>query len=159
MLALPAALLAQQEPPPGPPPGRMAQEGQIMAQFFQMRCTRIQQSLGLSEDRARAMAELWGRWDREFIGRGRQMMQVKAQFNQILLGPGSDEEKAARLKPLVDQFLGLRQQQDDAKRRFESEILQSLNAAQQARLILLVEDIQSKIRDTLRETRRAGGKF
>ena len=130
-----------------------------MAQFYQMRVARIQQSLGLSEDRAKALAERWGRWDRDFIDRGRQMLQLRAQFNQILIGPGTEDEKGAKLKPLVDQFLALRQQQDKAKRQFEEDILQTLSPAQQARMIMLVEDIQNRIRDTLREARRSGGRL
>ena len=158
MLALCTALSAQQGSLPQAPAGQgsTVQEGHIMALLSQMRINRLQQTLGLSEDRAKAMAERWGRWDREFMDRGRQMHQIRAQFNQILLGPGTEEEKGAKLKPLVDQFLGLRQQQDEAKRRFEAEILQPLSPAQQARMILLVEDIQDKIRQTLRETRGSG---
>ena len=153
LFALTTTLVAQQEPAPPPAAGRAIQEGPILAQLFQMRVSRIQQSMGFSEDRARAMAERWGRWDREFIDRGRQLMQLRQLFNQTLMGPGSEEDKCARLKPLMEQFLALRQQQDEAKRRFEGDILQSLSTAQQARMILLMEDIQSRIRQILRENR------
>ena len=156
MLAF-ATVLAAQEP--APPPGRAAAEGHLLAQFYQLRVTRIQQTLGISEDRAKALAERWGRWDREFIGRSRQMVQLRGQLNLILLGAGPEDEKNAKVKPLVDQFLDLRQQQEAAKRQFETEILKSLTPAQQARMILLVEDIQGKIRDTLREARKGGGRF
>jgi hypothetical protein len=157
MFAFTAVLSAQQEPPSGPPPGRAAAEGHILAQFYQLRVARIQASLGLPEDRARAMAERWGRWDRDLMERGRQMMLLRAQFNQVLLGAGSEDDKCAKVRPLVDQFLELRQQQEDAKHRFEAEILKSLTPAQQARMIILVEDIQGRIRETLREARRNGG--
>jgi hypothetical protein len=157
MLAFATVLTAQQEPVP--PPGRAAQEGHLLAQFYALRVARIQQSLGLPEDRARALAERWGRWDREFIGRSRQMVQLRGQFNLVLVGAGPEDEKSAKVKPLVDQFLDLRQQQEAAKRQFETEILRSLTPAQQARMILLVEDIQGRIRETLREARRGGGKF
>jgi len=156
MLAFATVLTAQE---PVPPPGRAAAEGHLLAQFYQLRVTRIQQTLGISEDRAKALAERWGRWDREFIGRSRQMVQLRGQLNLILLGAGPEDEKNAKVKPLVDQFLDLRQQQEAAKRQFETEILKSLTPAQQARMILLVEDIQGRIRDTLREARRGGGKF
>lgn len=159
MLALTTALTAQPEPAVGTQPGRAAQEGHILAQFYQLRVSRIQASLGISDDRARALAERWGRWDRDLMERGRQMMLLRAQFNQVLLGPGTEEEKCAKVKPMIDQFLDLRQQQEDSKHRFEAEILKSLSPAQQARMILLVEDIQAKIRDTLREARRGGGRF
>ena len=159
MLTLTTALAAQQEPPTAPPPGKAAQEGHIFAQFYQLRVARIQQSLGVSEDRAKALAERWGRWDRDLMERGRQMMLLRAQFNQALLGTGSEDEKCAKIKPMIDQFLDLRQQQEDAKHRFETEILKSLTPAQQARMILLVEDIQTRIRETLRDARKGGGKF
>lgn len=158
MLALASVLTAQTEPPAAQP-GRAAQEGHILAQFYQLRVSRIQQALGLSDDRARALAERWGRWDRDLMDRGRQMMLLRAQFNQVLLGPGSEDDKCARIKPMVDQFMDLRQQQEEAKHRFEGEILKSLSPAQQARMILLVEDIQGRIRETLREARKAGGRF
>ncbi len=156
---LAATLAAQQGPGAGPQPGRAAKEAQLLAQFYELRVNRIRQSLGLPEDRARALAERWGNWDREFMDRGRQMMQLRAQFNQILMGPGNEDEKNARAKPLLDRFMDLRHQQEDSKRRFEVDILQGLPPAQQVRMILLVEDIQSRIRETLREARRGGGRL
>jgi len=152
ILALAASLMAQ-EPGAGAQAGRPAP---LMAQFFELRVSRIQQSLGFPEDKARALAERWGRWDRDFIDRGRQMLQLRAQFNQVLMGPGSEDEKSARIKPLVDKFMDLRRQQEEGKKRFEADLLQTLTPAQQARMILLVEDIQAKIRETLREARRPG---
>jgi len=157
MLAFATVLAAQEAPMP--PPGQAAQEGHLMAQFYQLRVTRIQLTLGFPEDRARALAERWGRWDRDFIGRARQLIALRGQLNQVLVGAGSEEDKNAKVKPLLDQFLELRQQQEAGKRQFEAEVLKSLSPAQQARMILLVEDIQGRIRETLRETRRGGGKF
>jgi hypothetical protein len=153
LLALTTSLVAQQEPGNGQASGRVPPEGPILVQIFQMRVIRIQQSLGLPEDRARALAERWGRWDREFIDRAKQLAQLRQQFNQTLLGPGNEEEKSTRLRPMIDQFMALRQQQEESKRRFETDILQSLSPAQQARMILLVDDIQNRIRQTLRESR------
>jgi hypothetical protein len=157
MLAFATVLTAQEAPMA--PPGRAAQESHLMAQFYQLRVTRIQLTLGFSEDRARALAERWGRWDRDFIGRARQLIALRGQLNQVLVGAGSEEDKNAKVKPLLDQFLELRQEQEAGKRQFEGEVLKSLSPAQQARMILLVEDIQGRIRETLREARRGGGKF
>jgi hypothetical protein len=159
LFALSTALVAQQDPaqPVQPtPPGKVVQDGHVMAMLNQMRVARLQQTLGISEDRAKAIAERWTRWDRDFMDRGRQMQQVRAQFNQILLCSSSEDDKSTKLKPLVEQFLSLRQQQEEAKRRFETEILQPLSPAQQARMILLVEDIQTKIRDAIRANRNGG---
>lgn len=158
ILAL-AATLPAQVPGAGAQPGRgFPRDTQVMAQFFELRAARIQQTLGFSEDKARGLAERWGRWDRDFMERGQQMFQIRTQFSQVLVGPGSEEEKSAKLKPLVDKFVDLRRQQEEGKRRFEADLLQALTPAQQARMIMLVEDIQSRIRETLREARR-GGKF
>lgn len=158
LFALAAGLWAQ-ESSPAVPPGKAAKELHVMAQFYELRVARIQQSLGLPPDRAKALAERWGRWDREFMDRGRQMMQLRTQFSQILLGPGSEEEKNLKAKPLVDKFMELRRQQGEAKQRFEADLLQTLPPAQQARMILLVEDVQSRIREILRDVRRSGGKI
>jgi hypothetical protein len=152
ILALSTTLLAQPGPRPSP-------DGPILTQFFQIRSARIQQSLGLPEDRARVLAERWGRWDREVMDRLRQMNEVRGQFKQVLLASVSEEEKNARLKPLLERFLDLRRQQEDAKRRFEEEILVGLTPAQKVRLIVLVEDLQPKLRDLLRESRGRGGRY
>jgi hypothetical protein len=158
MFALSTALLAQSGQGERVPPGKPGPEGHILAQFFQLRVTGIQQSLGLPEDRARGLAERWGRWDREVMDRLRQMNQIRQQLHQVLMGAGSEEEKNAKLKPLLDQFLGLRRQQEDAKRRFEDDILVNLTPAQKARLIILVEDLQPRLRNLLREHRERGAR-
>jgi hypothetical protein len=152
-LALTAALLAQ----PGPRPP--LQDGPVLTQFFQIRSARIQQSLGLPEDRARALAERWGRWDREVMDRLRLMNEVRGQFSQVLLAAVTEDDKNARLKPLLERFLELRRQQEDARRKFEEEILVGLTPAQKVRLIILVEELQPKLRGLLRESRGRGGRY
>jgi len=149
--------VAEQEPADAAP--RAAPQGQFLAQVRQMRVERIQQDLGVSPQQASTMADRWGAWDRAFMERARQLMQLRARFNEILISAGNEEDKGARLKPLVAQFVELRQQQEDARRQFETEILQSLTPAQQARMILLVEDIQNRIRQNLREMRQGGNRF
>ena len=140
-------------------PGRAVEEGQILSQFFQIRATRIQQCLGLSDDRSRALAERWGRWDREVMDRLRRMNEARQGFNQVLLGAETDEVKNAKLKPLLEQFLHLRAQQEDAKRRFEEEVMANLTPIQKVRLIILVEDLQPKLRGLLRDSRGRGGRY
>lgn len=159
LLALAATLTAQQEPGQGALPGKSVQEGRILAQFYQMRVARIQQTLGISEDRAKVLAERWGRWERGFMDRGQQMNQLRTTFSQILIMAGSEEEKNSKIRTLVERFLALRAQQEEAKHQFEADILQNLTPVQQARMILLVEDIQTRIRETLRESRRQGGRL
>jgi hypothetical protein len=163
LLGLVTALGAAQAPharstPPPPPPRPMARgprtmfrDPRFMSRLFQIRVNRIQQVLGLSEDRARVVAERWGRWDREHLDRGEQAGALRKEFNQILLGPEKEEEKNAKLKPLLDQFMALRQQQEAGRKQFEDEIRNGLSPAQQARLILVMEEIQQRLRESLQE--------
>jgi hypothetical protein len=108
------------------------------------------------EERAKGIAQRWSVYDRDFLQRARQMMQLRNHFNQILLGPGSEEDKNARLKPLLDQFLEQRRQQQDLKLKFEDDIRGQLSPAQQVRLIILVDDLQRTIREGIREAVKEG---
>jgi len=136
----------------------MADNPRFSNRLFTFRVNRIQQIVGLSEDKARQVAERWARWDREHLDRGRQAVEIRRQFNQVLLGPGSDEEKSARLRPLLDQFVSIRQQQEAGRRQFEDEVRAGLTPAQQARLILAMDEIQQRLREVLREAPGHGEK-
>lgn len=131
----------------------MLADPRFTARLFQIRSYRIQQGVGLPEDRARALAERWGRWDQEHLARGQQAADIRDRFNQILMGPDREEEKNAKLKPLMDQFMSLRQQQEEGRHRFEEDIRQGLTAAQQARLILVMDEINQKLREGLHDVR------
>ena len=162
LLGLSAVQLAAQAPrgSGAPPQGRgfrgaepssrpFPQDPHFMARLFQIRASRIQQVLGLSEDRARLVAERWGRWDREHMDRGEQAGNLRKQFNQILMSPDKEEEKNAKLKPLLDQFVAIRLQQEAGRKQFEEDIRAGLSPAQQARLILVMEEINQKLREVL----------
>jgi hypothetical protein len=98
------------------------------------------------------LAERWARYDQDFIQRAREMGKLRGRFNDILMSPGSESDKNARIKPLVDQFLDLRRQQMDIKIKFEDDARAGLTPAQQVRFILLVDDLTRQIRDGIRET-------
>lgn len=130
--------------------------------LLQVRTQRIQEALGLSEDRAKALAERWAKYDQDFMQRARELGKLRSRFNEILLGPGSEEDKNTHIKPLIDQFMDLRKQQAELKTRFEDEVRSGLSPAQQVRLIFLVDDLTRQIREGIRETLmegRAGRKF
>jgi len=99
------------------------------------------------------MADRWGQFDREALERHRELRQIKQQINGILVGPGSDGEKSAKLRPLLDQFTRLRTQQQEKRQAFESEIVAPLTPVQRARMVFLVEDLQKSLREALREGR------
>lgn len=115
------------------------------------RLNQLQQSIGLPEDQARAVVERWSRYDREQFEKTQQIQQIRRQFNDILLGPGSEEEKNAKVRPMLDHFVDLRRQQADLKFKFEDDIRGKLSPAQQVRLIVQVEDMQRRVVEALRQ--------
>ena len=121
-----------------------------------LRTQRITQTLGVSDDRAKSIAQRWAVYDRDFLLHAHQMMQIRNRFNQILIGPGDEADKNTRLKPLLDQFLEHRRQQQDLKLKFEDDIRGQLSTAQQVRLIILVDDLQKTIREGIREAVKEG---
>jgi len=126
----------------------------IAARLYQIRVNRLQQSLGLSEDKAASIAKRWAYFDEETIDRRREMRQIRQHSNDLLLGPGSEEEKNVKLRPLMDRFGVLRQQQQDARKKLEDDIRGSLTPTQQGRFILLEEEMQRVVQDTIQELRK-----
>jgi hypothetical protein len=128
----------------------MAGEGPVARQLHDIRVNRLQEVMGLPQNQARQIADRWGAYDREFLEHARRIQALRGQFGQILVGPGGDEEKSVRLKPMVEEFLDHRRRQAEAKNRFEDDIRAQLSPAQQARLIMLVENMTRRIQEGLR---------
>ena len=124
-----------------------AEDERPLARF---RMDQLQQSVGLPEDQARLVADRWARYDRDQFDRTRQIQELRRRFNDILMGPGSEEDKNARVRPMLEQFVDLRRQQAELKFKFESDIRGRLSPAQQVRLILRVEEMQRQMADALR---------
>ena len=123
-------------------------EGRLL---FQFRVQHLEQNVGLTEDQARAVAERWARFDRDLFEKTRQIRDLRAQFNDILMGPGTEDEKNARVKPLLDQFVALRHQQVNLRMQFEEDIRTRLSPAQQVRLIVQVDEMQRRMLEVLRQ--------
>jgi hypothetical protein len=153
-----ATLLAQAPGPrqdPPPPPSQEKDDGQPDPRpLLRFRAKRLEEGLGLDPAKAESIARRWGQFDREHFQRQRQIAALRLRFNDILMGPETEERKNAIVKPLLEQFSDIRDQQIQAKRRFEDDIRQGLSPAQQARLILLVDDLNRKVMDALRERRQ-----
>lgn len=127
-----------------------AEDGPIARQLHGLRMNRLQEVMGLPQGQARQIADRWAAYDREFIDNARRIQALRGQFNQILVGPGAEDDKNVRLKPLLEQFLEHRRRQAEAKNKFEDDIRAQLSPAQQARLIMLVENMTRKIQEGLR---------
>ena len=126
----------------------------IMARLHEMRSRRLQDTLGLSEEKAHAIADRWALFDEDTFARRHQTGQLRQQMNATLMGPGSEGDKNRKLQPIVEQLAGLRQQQHDARQQFETDIRGSLSPAQQGRFILLVEEFQRNLQEALQERRK-----
>ncbi|HJU83715.1 MAG TPA: hypothetical protein VJ600_05870 [Holophagaceae bacterium] len=132
----------------------MARRDRIVTQLHEIRTRKLQQSLGLSEEKAKSIADRWSQFDMESFARRRQINQLRQQMNTTLMGPGSEDEKNKRITPLVGQLTELRQQQQDARKRLEDDIRGHLTPAQQGRFIILVDEFQKSLQDAIREQRR-----
>jgi hypothetical protein len=157
LLILPAALLSAQgrlrperpRPNPRAEARRELRRDRVMAVVHQLRMRRIQQSLGVPEDRARAIADRWARFDEDSHDRRQGMKQLREQVNGILVGPGSENEKNAKLKPMVEQMAVLQKQQQETKQAFEDDIRSSLSPAEQGRFILLMEEFNRALLEAM----------
>lgn len=123
-------------------------EGRLLYQF---RVEHLERNVGLTEDQAKSVAERWARFDRDLFEKTRQIRDLRNQFNDILMGPGSEDEKNSRVKPLLDQFVALRHQQMNLKMQFEEDIRVRLSPAQQVRLIVQVDEMQRRMLEVLRQ--------
>jgi len=135
-----------------------AEDGRPLARF---RLDQLQQSVGLPESQARAVAERWARYDQDLFEKMRQIRDIRHRFSDILLGPGTEEEKNAKVAPLLEQFIELRRQQAGLKLKFEDDIRARLSPAQQVRLIMHVEEMQRRVSEALRQGwgNRPGGRL
>jgi hypothetical protein len=148
VLCLPCLLAAQ--PAGGKRMARMevqGEDGPLARQMMGFRIRQLRDVMGLTEAQAASIADRWAIHDREVIQNTRQLNQLREQFRGILLGPGSEEDKNLKLKPLLDQFLELRRKQMDSRARFETDIRAGLSIAQQARLIMLVEEFTRRLQE------------
>ncbi len=132
----------------------MPRRERIVRELHEIRTRKLQQSLGLTEEKARAIADRWAKFDENSFANRQQMVQLRQQMNATLMGPGSEDDKNKKLQPVVEQLTGLRQQQQDARKRFEEDIRGSLTPAQQGRFILLVDEFQKSLLEAIQEQRK-----
>lgn len=155
-LLLSVAALAGQNAPPMPResgPKTSQGRGDITARLYRMRLERLQQSLGISEEKAKAIADRWSQFDQDSHDSRRRVKQLHQQVNGILFSPLSEDEKNARIRPLVEQYSAIRQQQDDLKRKFEDDIRGTLTPAQQGRFLLVAEEMQRALFEAIKAQR------
>ena len=126
----------------------------IVRELHEIRTQKLQQSLGLTEEKAKSIADRWSQFDENSFSRRQQLGQLRQQMNATLMEPGSEDDKNKKLQPVVEQLAGLRQQQQDARKRFEEDIRGNLTPAQQGRFILLVDEFQKSLQEAIQERRK-----
>ncbi len=126
----------------------------LMARIHQLRMARIQLSLGVPEDKARTLSDRWADFDQDSMGRRQEMKRLRERVSDILVGPGSEEQKNTQIHPMVEQLTALQRQQQEAKRAFEEDIRSSLTPAQQGRFMLLHEEFDKSLQAAIAEQRR-----
>lgn len=153
-LLLPVTLLVGGPPVPKERGPRTAQwRNEIAARLHQLRVDRLQQTLGVPAEKARSIADRWAQFDGENRNQRHRLRQLHEQVNSLLLSPLPEEEKNTRIRPLVEQFSALRQQQQELKRKFEEDIRSSLTPAQQGRFLLVVEELQRALGEAIKAQR------
>ncbi len=147
-LALPVLLSAQPARRFGKAEAQ-GEDGALARQMAAVRLKQIREVMALPEAQAQAITDRWSQHDHEFVQNTRQLNHLRAQFREVLLGPGGEEEKNARIRPLLDQFMDLRRKQMESRARFETDIRAGLSPAQQARLIMLVDEFTRRLAEGL----------
>ena len=156
-LTIPAVLLVAQGGP-GPERGRPdladpAARARIFARLHTIRTERLQASLGVTPVLAKTIADRWGQFDQDSHGRRQTMRETRQKVQDILVGPGSEEEKNVRIGPAMAQFSVLQKAQRDAKEKFEADIQKLLTPAQQGRFLVLMDEFQRRLSEVVRERR------
>lgn len=141
-------------------PLAQAQPAPALEALRRIMTERIQDRVGLTDSQTAKVVDRWQKFQQEHMARAHELAQIRRRFQDILVGPLPEDQKSARIKPLLAEFNALRRQQQEARQRFEDDICADLSPAQQARLIVAVEEITLQIgkalenRPMLRELRR-----
>ena len=154
-LLLPATLLVAQGNPGAeglrPDPGDLAAHARIALRLNAIRTQRIKAALGSPESQARGIADQWGQFDLESHRRRLGMRAARQRVQEVLMLPGTEEEKNLKIVPIVNQFAAIQKQQKEAKQKFEEDIQHLLTPAQQGRFIILMEEFQRNLLEAMGE--------
>ena len=157
-LTLPAALLVAQAGPEGERPRREEGErpgrARIAARLHAIRTRIIMNNLSVPETLAKGVSDRWGQFDFESHDRRQGMRAARQKVQDVLMGPGTEEEKNIKVLPAMNLFSGLQKQQKEAKQKFEEDIQRMLTPVQQGRFIILMDEFQRKLLEAMPEGRR-----
>ena len=117
----------------------------------EVRIEQIKLRLGVSDDRANAIAAKWSEFEAPIRRIHQESMTVWRQMLSIIQEASPEREKSRKIKPLSDQYTALRNELYAARLRLYQELpLMGDTPIQQARILFLMEEMERKERDGLK---------
>jgi hypothetical protein len=115
------------------------------------RVEQIKLRLDVTEERAKAIADKWSALEDPIRRKHVECMSLWRQMQFIIQEASPEKEKSRKIKPLYDNYIVLRQELGTARQRLYQELPQMLDSPiQQARMLLLMEEMERKERDGLK---------
>jgi hypothetical protein len=115
------------------------------------RVEQIKLRLGVSEERASAIADKWAELESPIRQIQMAHMEVWRKMMFIVQEVSPDKEKSRKIKPLNERYMELRKEMHDAHLRLYTELPKMGDSPiQQARMLFVMEDMERKERDGLR---------
>jgi hypothetical protein len=156
-----AALSAQDAGRQGhPPPNRPGHADQqapndntenYLKSLKEARAEQIRMRLDVTEGRAGAIVAMWADLEAPIRRIHVESMSLWRQMQSIVQDASPEKEKSRKIKPLYDQYMGLRKDLSAARQRLYHDLpAMGETPIQQARLLFLMEEMERKERDGLR---------
>jgi len=115
------------------------------------RVEQIKLRLGVSEERAGAIADKWAELESPIRQIQLAHMEVWRKMMFIVQEASPDKEKSRKIKPLNERYMELRKEMHDARLRLYTELPKMGDSPiQQARMLFVMEEMERKERDGLR---------
>jgi hypothetical protein len=162
-MALPChALIAQEHneaQAPQRPPERPLAHGQQPSQNFEnylksikkARAEQIKMRLNVPQERADAIADKWAELEAPIRRIHMESMDAWRQMQFIIQDASPEKEKSTKIKPLLDQYTELHKELAEARLRLYRELpTMARSPIQQARILLVMEEMERKERDGIK---------
>jgi hypothetical protein len=155
-LALPAQEGPAMRPPQSQPERGQQQPGQNFENYLKSikkaRAEQIRMRLNVPQERADAIADKWAELEAPIRRVHMESMDVWQQRQCSIQGASPEREKSTKIKPLYDQYIELRKELAGARLRLYQDLpTMARSPIQQARILLVMEEMERKERDGIRE--------
>ena len=115
------------------------------------RVEQIKLRLDVPEERANAIAAKWAALEAPIRRMHREAMAVWRRMQFVIQEATPEKEKSRRIKPLFDNYIELRRELGIARQKLFTELPASGDSPiQQARLLLLMEEMERREREGIR---------